>query len=249
MKHITFLFILNFILNSAFAQDKTHRVNNYDCSVYTNPSRLSSKIATIEPNRWVKVIKTQNDFYKIKYNDKEGYILKTDIQYSFHDYEMDSIRNEIELSRLKKEVDERKKILDSLDYYMEMFNKSLCNQCVYVVPSSDGNGGIIDFTFNVNSRFKKVIKYITFYVQPYNGVDDKIGKLLKFKGVGPISDDKISTYQFERALYSNQFSYMKVQKVLIQFMDLSQLTILSKDLNYSKNSIMYIEKLKAFSSK
>jgi len=236
MKSLITAFITTIFIISAQAQGITHQVKDKVCRVYKNPSRASEVVKELDPKSWVGVKRTKDEFYEIS----EGYLHKDDIFLSYHDYKIDSIRREaIELESI-----EMQKKLDTMNFYLDLYKKSLGKNKLYISHSFNKIYSSVNFTFNIISSYTKKVKYVTIYVQPYNPVDDKIGKPLMFKAVGPISGDKeIHTYEFENAMYSNIISYGSITKVIVQFMDNTSVTLFKKDVSFTDKTLKIVEKL------
>ena len=241
MKSLITALITTIFIISAQAQDITHQVKDKVCNVYKNPSRAGQIVKELEPKSWVKILRTYNEFYQID----GGYLHKDDILTSYYQYKIDSIKKE----ELLLEAIKIKNRIDSINLYLDLFDKSLGTNKLYVSHFFEKEYLSATFTFNIISKHKKKVKYVTIYVQPYNPVDDKIGNPLMFKAVGPISDDKeIHTYTFDNTINSNVLSYIKITKVLVQFMDNTKINLTSKDVTYTDKSLKLIEKLNTFSS-
>jgi len=242
------LLLLTFFGDTAFGQEypskeMTHKVKDKVCIVYKNPSRMSDVSSEISPKKWIKVVKTYKDFFVLE----NGYLHKDDIDISLHDYKMDSIRIAIEVEKLQKENIAKQMLLDSIKYYFELYNNSLGKNKIYISTSFDTNYPSAKFIFNIISTHTKKLKYVSIYVQPYNPVNDKIGKPLMFKAVGPIAGDKeIHTYEFENAIISNVLSYVEIIKVVVQFMDNTSITLFKKDVTFSEKTNDIVFKLQYF---
>jgi hypothetical protein len=71
----------------------------------------------------------------------------------------------------------------------------------------------------------KVIKYITFNIQGYNSVDDKVSSIKPLKGIGPIANNESSKYTFNYVWMTDIVNSFKMVSVKIQYMDGSIKTI------------------------
>jgi len=112
--------------------------------------------------------------------------------------------------------------LDSLDKYKKaLFDKTLPN-CIYinsskVVESYISSGFEIEFI----NTYKKKIKYVTFNVQAYNAVDDKVDAIKSKKFVGPILKNDIFFASSEDIWFNSHetIEYFNITSITLQFID------------------------------
>ena len=252
---IVLLITLTFHL-IARSQQRTHltKKDGYTEVVKTqNP--FSEVIYKIPPNSWVSLLKTiNNQIFYIKYDTITGYILSKDLSMTLDKYEIDSINNgikrlkdSIELNKLNNQILLLQSKTDSLSKYLELFEKTLCENCLYAnaIPSSEYKN-IYNLNITVLSKYKKSIKYITFYVQAFNPVNDKIGPLIENKAVGPINYNENVKYDFDNAIISKSLKYIKLIKVKVEFMDKTIVILRDKQFSYSAKSQFYMDKISEF---
>jgi hypothetical protein len=104
-------------------------------------------------------------------------------------------------------------------------------------PNFAGGVGV---RFSFKNTGTKTIKYITFYVTPYNAVDDPVVCSIRLRSeaalqfTGPLVPNQVKSYvSWENVWYNNSIKYAKLTKVYIQYMDgtdetvpVSQVTLL-----------------------
>lgn len=80
---------------------------------------------------------------------------------------------------------------------------------------TDGTG--IRFTFH--NPTNKTIKYVNIGFVGYNGVNDRVGKVISKKCIGPIKPDETASYDFEYAWFTDIVEYAKITSLSVQYMD------------------------------
>lgn len=80
---------------------------------------------------------------------------------------------------------------------------------------TDGTG--IHFTFH--NPTNKTIKYINLGFVGYNAVDDRVGKVMSKRCIGPIEPDETASYDFEYAWYTDIVEYAKITSLSVQYKD------------------------------
>ncbi|MDE6649522.1 MAG: hypothetical protein K2K45_06305 [Muribaculaceae bacterium] len=93
---------------------------------------------------------------------------------------------------------------------------SIPNWGVYDMSEyTDGTG--IRFTFH--NPTNKTIKYVNIGFVGYNAVDDRVGKAMTKKCIGPIEPDETASYDFEYAWFTDIVDYAKISSLSVQYMD------------------------------
>lgn len=91
--------------------------------------------------------------------------------------------------------------------------------------SKPNSVGGIDVQVGFKNITDKTIKYITFYFQAFNNVDDIVYCTIRgysdFGGkvTGPILPTKTKLAYWENYWYNHKIKYIKIQKVKIEYMD------------------------------
>ncbi len=80
---------------------------------------------------------------------------------------------------------------------------------------TDGTG--IRFTFH--NPTKKTIKYVNIGFVGYNAVDDRVGKVMSKKCIGPIEPNETASYDFEYAWFTDIVEYAKIRSLSVQYKD------------------------------
>jgi len=75
------------------------------------------------------------------------------------------------------------------------------------------------FNIDIVNLSKKTIKYITFSIQGYNAVNDKVSAIKELKGIGPIEENQPSSYNFEYVWFTDIVTDFKLVSIKIQYMD------------------------------
>ncbi len=78
---------------------------------------------------------------------------------------------------------------------------------------TDGTG--IRFTFH--NPTNKTIKYVNIGFVGYNAVDDRVGKVMSKKCIGPIDPDETASYDFEYAWFTDIVEYAKITSLSVQY--------------------------------
>ena len=81
----------------------------------------------------------------------------------------------------------------------------------------------INMSFSIINLGSKTIKYISFYVSAFDAVDGRLSSFGKtqviLKGIGPVLAKDKAHYEFENAFWSKVVHKIKVNKVVIEYMD------------------------------
>lgn|GEM_PF-6589504 len=139
----------------------------------------------------------------------------------------------VEKETAKKEREAYNQILK------EKFQNLIKIDAIY--PSKPNSVGGVNLYITWSNLSEKTIKYITFYIQPINTVDDVVKCDLRghseFRGVstGPFAtgDGKSAdTYYWENSWYNNTIYYVELLKIEIEYMDGTKETITKNELKY-----------------
>lgn len=110
---------------------------------------------------------------------------------------------------------QRKKALAILDGYASK-GISIPSWGVYDMSEyTEGTG--VRFTFH--NPTKKTIKYINVSFAGYNPVDDRVGKVVSKKCIGPVAPDETATYDFEYVWFTDIVQYARITSLSVQYMD------------------------------
>jgi hypothetical protein len=80
---------------------------------------------------------------------------------------------------------------------------------------TDGTG--VRFTFH--NPTNKTIKYVNISFAGYNAVDDRVGKIISKRCIGPIEPDETASYDFEYAWFTDIIQYAKITSLSVQYKD------------------------------
>ena len=93
---------------------------------------------------------------------------------------------------------------------------SIPSWSVYDVSEyTDGTGMRITF----HNPTKKTIKYVNLTFVGYNAVDDRVGRPITKKCIGPIEPYEHGAYDFEYAWFTDVVEYAKITSLSVQYMD------------------------------
>jgi hypothetical protein len=92
-----------------------------------------------------------------------------------------------------------------------IIDKSIYDESEYTEGTS--------FKCEVLNLSTKTIKYITFNVQGYNAVDDKVSSLKPLKGIGPIAKNQTSKYVFDYVWLTDIVETFKLVSIKVQYTD------------------------------
>ena len=132
------------------------------------------------------------------------------------------------------ELDLRDKIINQEKTYFQI--KSDIQEALRVGKQK---GGVLVTEFNVSSNdygsvgldlgifncSGKRIKYVTFKLQAYNPVDDKIEDTKSLKGIGFINNNTTGSWSFDNVWFSDVLETVKLLSLVIQFEDGSLKTV------------------------
>lgn len=107
------------------------------------------------------------------------------------------------------------------------YNAIAKNKLSILEFSVTGTDYSIGMDISVYNLSDKAIKYISFTVRAKNPVGDLVGDKT-VKGIGPIEKDESGSYSFDDIFISSTASKLSLQKIKIQYMDLSIKEIDSK---------------------
>lgn len=110
------------------------------------------------------------------------------------------------------------------------------------VTFSTNSAGGVDVKINFTNNSEKEIKYVTFTVSPYNSVGDEVLDHSKYDATsrlqvtGPIASGASygSGREWSLVWYNGTTSYIKVDKIQIEYMDGSEITISGDDVEYAR---------------
>ena len=225
-------------LESSMNQNKTFNLKIWKRTAELKllPDNNSKTIEKIALGTYVTVLDHDGSFWKVKYNDKIGYIEHSNIEYTYDIFAyfekriLEREKNEIEIAKISG-----KKLV-------------IKNIKVTEINSSNGVNFKIDWIYLDGSR---IIKYIDFTVRPFNAVGDvqkcEIRDNSDFIGrvTGPIkaSDNYIENH-WEAAWYNSTICCIELIKVRVIYTNDTSYTyyrelpsILTKEM---KNSCKYI---------
>jgi hypothetical protein len=131
---------------------------------------------------------------------------------------------------LKKKEDALKFVNNCRKIGLLISQKSIYDESEY----TDGTS----FDCEVVNLSKKVIKYITFSIQGYNSVNDKVGATKQLKGIGPISENSSSKYSFKYVWFTDIVESFKIVLIKLQYMDGGIKNITNTELIYDKNNYL-----------
>ena len=80
---------------------------------------------------------------------------------------------------------------------------------------TDGTG----IRFSFFNPTNKTIKYINIGFVGYNAVDDRVGKVISKRCIGPIEPNETASYDFEYAWFTDIVEYAKITSLSVQFKD------------------------------
>lgn len=115
--------------------------------------------------------------------------------------------------------------------------------------------GGCDYTFKYTNKSKKTIKYLKWWGDTYNAVDDRV--LCEIRGssnvigndTGPISPNGLGGGLWEAIVYNNSAKYVKFYKIDIIYTDGSTYTIAAADVKRMLTSPRMDDNAKAFRNK
>ena len=174
-----------------------------------------------------KITVRGEDFYKAALEGKAFYIRASNVEFSQeHKLRLDSL-----LSSSKEARDAFFEYQKDLSYYRDLTNKSEAYDEMKAFSKkgisipywgpydeseyTDGTG--VKFTFH--NPTNKTIKYINLSFVGYNAVNDRVGKTMTRKCIGPIDPDETGTYVFEYVWFTDIVEYVKITSLSVQYMD------------------------------
>lgn len=130
-----------------------------------------------------------------------------------------------------------KKKEDALKFVMSCKKIGLLISQKSIYDASEFTDGT-NFECEVVNLSEKTIKYITFSIQGYNSVNDKVGTIKQLKGIGPITNNSSSRYSFEYVWLTDIVDSFKIVLIKIQYMDGSIKNITNVESIYDKNDYL-----------
>jgi hypothetical protein len=209
--------LVAFTLNmpQALTQDFSYyMVHDRHVKIYKEKDTLSEVLVTLNPKSVVYRIVEVGPFYKVTYDKIVGYLKSNDIhsKTSLTHYEI----------VIKEKNHKENNFADSIKIYKnKLFGKLMDNQ-IYINYSKLIHSYIsLGYEIEFINTYKKRIKYITFNIQAYNRVDDKIDITKSKRYVGPIEKNDIFIASSNDIWLSNHdvVEYIKIKSIDIQFMD------------------------------
>jgi hypothetical protein len=151
------------------------------------------------------------------------------------------IRQEARERGMKRAVDDSLKA-DSLRYVNERFvqnsieikaktlikinkGRELGGILITQFSFSQDDYGNVELTLGIHNLGKKRIKYATFKMQATNAVDDPIGSIESFKGIGYVEPEMEGVWTFDEAWYDDLIEFLVIKSVTLVFEDGSTKTI------------------------
>jgi hypothetical protein len=89
-------------------------------------------------------------------------------------------------------------------------------------------GWDVGITYKNNTS--KTVKYITYYLIPYNPVGDVVGNTIVLKLTGPINPNNFGEVNFEGVSYNNTLSKVVLEKATVEYMDGTKETLSQAEL-------------------
>lgn len=86
---------------------------------------------------------------------------------------------------------------------------------------TDGTG----VRFEFHNPTNKTIKYVNVAFVGYNAVDDRVGRVISKRCIGPIAPDETASYDFEYAWFTDVVEYAKMTSLSVQYKDGTTRTI------------------------
>lgn len=169
-------------------------------------------------------------FYVIYYKGEKLYIGQDELYVSPENY---NVINNIDDS-LKASFEDTARYYSNLLYkrdlllLTDLFEKSSKQGLVILNKRLQDESEYIEgigLEINVFNPTKKTIKYITFTILGYNAVNDKVGKHIVKKCIGPINPGERGEYEFKYLWLTDIIESCKITNIKIQYMDNSFKTI------------------------
>ena len=167
------------------------------------------------------------DYYKAVIEGKAFYVPCSNVKLSPEGYQkLDSLINSPQ--NVRDAFFEYTKMLSYLGYISDIENAlaeikghaakgiSIPSWGVYDMSEyTDGTG----IRFSFHNPTNKTIKYINVSFVGYNAVDDRVGKAISKKCIGPIEPDETASYDFEYAWFTDVVEYAKITSLSVQYRD------------------------------
>jgi hypothetical protein len=176
-------------------------------------------------------------YYEVAYGGESYFVYKENVTLTSSPYDfysllkldktlVDSIRvNAIILSKLYFE----RKRQDAINFMVKCKKIGLLISKNSIYDESEFTNGT-GFQCEVVNLSDKTIKYITFSIQGYNAVNDKVSTIKQLKGIGPITKNSSSEYTFEYVWFTDIVRSYKIVLIKLQFTDGSIKNITNTDL-------------------
>lgn len=170
--------------------------------IRTKKNALGEIVARI--SRGTKLIGVERDdsYWRVRYNGKEGY------------FPAKHIESEEERDEQNATAKTRREAVE------KGFGLFLKRQ-----RSDINSAGGVDVSFWVENIGTKEIKYVTFYVAPYNAVGDRLKgrisgrSIFDLKAVGPIVAGQDGPYLFDAVFYAGTTSCIELRKIVVEHRD------------------------------
>lgn len=188
-----------------------------------------------------KYLNKKKYFLKVLYNDKIGYVEADKDNIMIYRQNKISVSDFYikftNLSEIDKEsLNENGLLLSKYSYLKK--KESLLNYLTsyekYGIALIKANAyndySITGARFKILNMSKKTIKYITFTFFGENPVEDRVGKNMIRKGIGPVESYAYGSWDFDSVWLTDTVEYLNLLSIQIQYMDGKIKTI-----PYSKN--------------
>lgn len=167
------------------------------------------------------------EYYEVAYQGESYFVYRENVtlsensNYEFFDFLhadkkiIDSIRPRAIAISSKVYQQKLSNALKFINYCKKVglliIDKSIYDESEYTEGTS--------FKCEVLNLSTKTIKYITFNVQGYNAVDDKVSSLKPLKGIGPIAKNQTSKYKFDYVWFTDIVQTFKLLSIKVQYTD------------------------------
>ena len=190
------------------------------------------EILRIPPNELVVVLEKKNHYVRVRRGDKEGWLSEGGLK--VYDDAMRE-REEREAEKRKREEQRRReweKERREREEQERRAREALAQRGAgigaglvimnsgFSTNSADG----VSIQFALKNLGKRVYKYVTFEIAPFNSVGDPVygdlsGKnYFSMTGVGPIEPGKEAYYDFDNVFYDGTATCIELRKVTVEYM-------------------------------
>lgn len=238
MKHSSLLTI--FILAGFYLQaqkkfiitDTSYIIGIVNTETDARESESHYRTKTIQKGSYVLVYGALRDTrgYKIMYREKK-YIIPTgnlninyiDLYNQLLEESPENLRTLDSVTTSMAPIAHQYEIKKALAYINKLRSKGLAVIDYRAYDESEYTDGT-GIRVKVLNLSKKTIKYISFNVTGINAVDDAVSSKSR-KGIGPIKPDETGSYEFEYAWFTDIIEYIRINSIIIQYMDGSKRTV------------------------